>query len=72
MLWFLVAQVELHRPLPLLTENPPWPQSPEPVLALVVSGGGVQSGMTWTNIRGEALCVHISEVLTNLQPVALP
>ena len=38
----------------------------------VVSGGGVQGRMTWTNIQGEALCVHISEVLTDLQPVALP
>lgn len=44
----------------------------EPVMALVGSGGGVHVGMSLPNTREQPLCVHIIELLTDIQRGALP
>lgn len=59
-------------PWALVTENPPGPHIMEPVMALVGSGGGVHVGVSLPNTREQPLCVHIIELLTDIQRGALP
>ena len=59
-------------PWALVPENPTWPHSLEMALFLFGSGGGVQGCVTLPHTRGDALGVHISELLANLQRGALP
>ena len=55
----------------LVTKNHPGPNIPQPALAVVGSGGWVHIGETRPKTQGEALGVHISELLTDLQLGAL-
>lgn len=58
-------------PWALVTKKHPGSNIPQPALVIVGSGVWVRIGETWPNTRGEALGIHISELLANLQLGAL-
>ena len=55
----------------LFPENPPWPHSPDLALVPVGSGDMVRGAATWPYAQGDALCVHIVELLADFQSGAL-
>ena len=65
-------RIGVHRPLGPGYREPFMATLSELALGVVGRGAEVRGGVTWPHTWGEALGVHIGDLLSNLQGGALP